>query len=217
MLEVIALNAEDARLAEAGGAHQIELVGTMDKDGLSPSPETVREVLSSVTIPVYAMLRLQDGFETTEDEIRELKQLRKQYQDLAVAGVVVGFLDPNGDIDAEALTEILGPDPIDYTFHRAIDFAAENAWDTLMELHPARVLTAGSPKGVGEGLETLIAKAAKNADRILAGGGLREEHIPDLKVAGIKNFHIGTAARVDKSFDNPIDPDAVARWVQLTS
>lgn len=51
---------------------------------------------------------------------------------------------------------------------------------------------------------------------ILAGGGLKAEFVPRLTAAGIRNFHIGSAARLNGSFDECIDPKAVARWVELT-
>lgn len=47
----------------------------MDKDGLSPSPALVDDVVAAVDIPVRPMLRLRDGFATDADEIEQLKQL----------------------------------------------------------------------------------------------------------------------------------------------
>ena len=44
LLDVIALHAADAERAEAGGADRIELLGTMDDDGLSPEPRLVEKV-----------------------------------------------------------------------------------------------------------------------------------------------------------------------------
>ncbi|WP_193024327.1 hypothetical protein [Corynebacterium casei] len=40
--------------------------------------------------------------------------------------------------------------------------------------------------------------------------------MPRLTAVGIRNFHIGSAARLNGSFDERIDPKAVARWVELT-
>lgn len=220
MLEVIALNVDDARKAEEGGAHQLELVGTMDKDGLSPSPALAADVVTAVNIPVRPMLRLSDGFATNANEVEQLKQLAVQYADAGAAGVVLGFLTPDSQIDIAVLEDILSSTApgMDYTFHRAIDYAAQGAWETLLALeHPPRhVLTAGSPLGVGEGIETLVARAKATPELILAGGGLKAEFVPRFTAAGIRNFHIGSAARLNGSFDERIDPKAVARWVELT-
>ena len=50
LLEVIALHAADAERAEAGGADRIELLGTMDDDGLSPEPRLVEKVRRATSI-----------------------------------------------------------------------------------------------------------------------------------------------------------------------
>lgn len=47
--------------------------------------------------------------------------------------------------------------------------------------------------------------------RILVGGGLRLDHLPALKAAGLNAFHIGSPARRG-GWDQPVDPAAVARW-----
>lgn len=127
MLEVIALNVDDARKAEEGGANQLELVGTMDKDGLSPSPALVDDVVAAVDIPVRPMLRLRDGFATDADEIEQLEQLAVQYAGAGAAGVVLGFLTPDSQIGIAVLEDILSVTAkgMDFTFHRAIDYAAD--------------------------------------------------------------------------------------------
>ncbi|WP_313547010.1 copper homeostasis protein CutC [Corynebacterium sp.] len=151
----------------------------MDKDGLSPSPALIDDVVA-VDIPVRPMLRLRDGFATDADEIEQLKQLAVQYAD--AAGVVLGFLTPDSQIDIAVLEDILSvrAKGMDFTFHRAIDYQADGAWETLLALkHPSRhILTAGSPLGVGEGMETLLARAKSTPELILAGSGLKAEFVP---------------------------------------
>ena len=140
----------------------------MDKDGLSPSPALIDDVVA-VDIPVRPMLRLRDGFAT----------------DAGGAGVVLGFLTPDSQIDIAVLEDILSvrAKGMDFTFHRAIDYQADGAWETLLALkHPSRhILTAGSPLGVGEGMETLLARAKPTPELILAGSGLKAEFVPRLK------------------------------------
>ena len=60
------------------------------------------------------------------------------------------------------------------------------------------MLTAGSARGVTEGLDDLVARAADGQfarSVIMAGGGLLPEHVPWLARAGVRAFHIGAAAR----------------------
>ncbi len=71
-----------------------------------------------------------------------------------------------------------------------------------MSLGPDTVLTAGAPGGVDDGLADLRELAARqdiDGVTLLVGGGLREEHVPDLRACGARAFHIGTGARADGS------------------
>src|SRR5690554_3601538 len=93
MLEVIALHAADAERAEEGGADRVELVGTMDDDGLSPEPREVDKVRRRTSILVRPMVRLRGGFTTDGGEVVRLKGLISSYLDAGADGVVLGFLD----------------------------------------------------------------------------------------------------------------------------
>ena len=62
VLEVIALGAEDAVAAQAGGADRLELVTDMAADGLTPPVETFARIRAAVDISLRVMLRLTDGF-----------------------------------------------------------------------------------------------------------------------------------------------------------
>ncbi len=62
VLEVIALDVEDAVAAQAGGADRLELVTEMAADGLTPAPATVAAIRAAVDIDLRVMLRLADGF-----------------------------------------------------------------------------------------------------------------------------------------------------------
>ena len=80
------------------------------------------------------------------------------------------------------------------------------------------MLTAGSARGVAEGLDELVARA--RADElarkvIMAGGGLLAEHVPWLVRAGVRAFHIGSAARPLGSWKAYVDPDLVRTWRTL--
>ncbi|MFD8806487.1 copper homeostasis protein CutC, partial [Streptomyces sp. NPDC059597] len=105
------------------------------------------------------------------------------------------------------------------TFHRAIDRAADR--DTLRTTLSGlpgldTYLTAGAPGGVDDGIDTLLAEAAHTGrpgyePRIMVGGGLRLDHVPRLRAAGIDAFHIGGAAR-PQGWRGPVRAEAVARW-----
>jgi copper homeostasis protein len=220
IFEVIALGAADAVAAQAGGADRLELVSDMAHDGLTPSRETFAAVRAAVDIPVRVMLRSRDGFGTGGQ--RELESLCATARDLRAEGArefVLGFLDEHGGPDLAAVTALAGVlDGCRWTFHRALDRAADrDALRRRLEGVPGldTYLTAGSPAGVDDGLPVLLAEAARLAGgdgpRILVGGGLRADHLPVLRAAGIDGFHVGGAVRAG-GWAAPVDPSAVRAW-----
>lgn len=221
MLEVIALHAADAERAEAGGADRVELVGTMDDDGLSPEPLTVDKVRRRTSIQIRPMVRLRAGFGTDGGEVTRLKGLIASYLDAGADGVVMGFLNGLSQVDVEVVTELAGGEDFGWTFHRAVDHCldGDRAWHALLGLPRLdQVLTAGSARGVEHGLDDLIRRAQADervARLVMAGGGLRAEHVPWLVRAGVRSFHIGSPARPGGSFKAYVDPELVATWRSL--
>ncbi|MFD9860762.1 copper homeostasis protein CutC [Streptomyces alboflavus] len=218
LLEVIALDAEDAVAAQAGGADRLELVTDMAADGLTPSVATFTEIRSRVDIALRVMLRLADGF--AAGDVDALARRARELRDAGADEFVIGFLDEAGGADVaavDAVVEVI--DGCRWTFHRAIDRAADrDALRKQLADLPGldTYLTAGAAAGVDEGLPTLLAEAARSGEpgyepRILVGGGLRLDHVPRLRAAGLDAFHIGGAAR-PHGWDAPVSADAVAVW-----
>lgn len=223
LLEVIALSAEDAVAAETGGADRLELVTDMAADGLTPALGTFVAIRAAVSLPLRVMLRASDGF--SAGGAAALDRLCATAAALRAEGAeeyVLGFLDDAAQPDLAALgtlTAVLGP--ARWTFHRAIDRAGDrDGLRKLLDGMPGldTYLTAGAAEGVDAGLEVLRAEAARTAaaepgyaPRIMVGGGLRLEHLPALRAAGLDAFHIGGAAR-PRGWAGPVEPAAVAAW-----
>jgi copper homeostasis protein len=218
VLEVIALDAEDAIAAQAGGADRLELVTDMAADGLTPSVATFTAIRAAVDIDLRVMLRLTDGFAAGD-----VDRLVRTAGELRAAGAdqfVLGFLDAEGGVDLTAVERVVAElDGCPWTFHRAIDHTGER--DTLRKQLADlpgldTYLTAGSAEGVDTGLPTLLAEAARAGEpgyeqQILVGGGLVLEHVPQLLAAGIDAFHIGGAARPG-GWEHPVSAQAVGEW-----
>ncbi|MEW1635126.1 copper homeostasis protein CutC [Streptomyces sp. NPDC093801] len=218
LLEVIALDVEDAVAAQAGGADRLELVTDMAADGLTPSRETFAAIRSSVDIPLRVMLRGTDGF--AAGDVAALAGAARELRAEGAQEFVLGFLHPDGSPDLAAVEAVLAElDGCRWTFHRAIDRAADRDGlrKALADLPGLDTyLTAGSAAGVAEGLPVLLAEAARTGEpgygpRILVGGGLTLTHVPVLREAGIDGFHIGGAAR-PSGWDRPVSAAAVAEW-----
>lgn len=222
LLEVIALGAADAVAAADGGADRVELVTAMDADGLSPEPSVVEEIRRRTEIPLRVMLRLADNFTATGAELGRLQGLAAAYAQAGAEGFVLGFLTPTLEIDLDA-TRAVAKELADrpWTFHRAVDHALDQdrAWWDLRELPGlTHVLTAGSARGVEAGIDDLVRRAKTDpfaASRIMAGGGLRAEHVPWLAQAGVRAFHVGTAVRPDRSWKAYVDAGYVRAWRTL--
>ncbi|WP_030898253.1 copper homeostasis protein CutC [Streptomyces sp. NRRL F-5126] len=223
LLEVIALDGDDAVAARTGGADRLEIVSDMAADGLSPSRETFCRIRDAVDIPLRVMLRLTDGFAAgTPRDVDRLVEVATGLRAEGAREFVLGFLDTRGRADlvtVERLVAVL--DGCHWTFHRAIDRAADrDALRRQLADMPGLdgFLTAGSPKGVDDGMPTLLAEAAASTvdepgyeARMMVGGGLRLDHLPVLRAAGVGAFHIGGAARPD-GWQAPVSPQAVAAW-----
>jgi copper homeostasis protein len=215
LLEIIALDAADARNAQDGGADRIELVSDMSKSGLTPDVSTFEAVRDAVDLPIRAMLRQRAGFAAGD-----LDRLRRAAAALRAAGAdefVLGFLDAHGAVDVPAVRAVL--DVIEgcpWTFHRAIDHSADRAaaWQAIGELPGLDfVLTSGSPAGVAQGVDVLLADAAAgHGARVLAGGGLQQEQFASLLAGGVDAFHTGSAVRPGGRWDAPVDAALVRQW-----
>ncbi|MDH6569555.1 copper homeostasis protein [Streptomyces sp. SAI-117] len=218
VLEVIALDVEDAIAARAGGADRLELVTDMAADGLTPTVATVAGIRGAVDIPVRVMLRLSDGFGA--GDVPRVVRATRELRDAGAEEFVLGFLGADGDVDLGAVERVVEAlDGSRWTFHRAIDHAADrNALRKQLADLPGldTYLTAGSAAGVDEGLPVLLAEATRTGEpgyeqQLLVGGGLRLDHVPHLRAAGIDAFHIGGAARPG-GWQAPVSADAVGEW-----
>ncbi|MFG2294037.1 copper homeostasis protein CutC [Streptomyces sp. NPDC048603] len=221
VLEVIALDVEDAVAARAGGADRLELVTDMAADGLTPSRATFAAIRAAVDIPLRVMLRMSDGFAAGDAAaVAALADAARALRAEGADQFVLGFLDPDGAPDLAAVEEVLAElEGCRWTFHRAIDRAADRdkLRKTLADLPGLDTyLTAGSAQGVTTGLPVLLAEAARTGEpgyqaQIMVGGGLALDHLPVLLEAGIDAFHIGGAARPD-GWSGPVSAAAVEEW-----
>lgn len=125
-LEVIALDAADAQAAEQGGADRIELVSAMSEGGLTPSYGLIEQVISRVSIPVYVMIRPHSrSFCYSADDLQVMTQDIRVSRELGAAGIVIGALTDEGEVDCSFLqTCLLSAKGLGVTFHRAIDSSA---------------------------------------------------------------------------------------------
>lgn len=219
LLEVIALDAADARAAVRGGADRLELVQEMSADGLTPSIECFEQIREAVDVPLRVMLRSHAGFAVSARELDELCLRTARLQAAGMEESVLGFLTRDNDVDLPAIEAVLAAGrPRRWTFHRSIDFATDPTvvWKSVANLPGLdAVLTAGSSSGLD--VDGLVARLGWDDGEPpwVVGGGLREEHIAPLRALGFSRFHVGSRVRYGSSWAQPVDEAAVARWRRL--
>jgi copper homeostasis protein len=208
LLEVAVRHARDVPGAREGGADRLLL----DDDGRSPEPSLVRDVCRESDLPVRVVLRLSDGWTTTGGEFARLVGLGQDYLDRGAAGLCLGFLDADLEIDVETTLALLDALPgVPWTFPRAVDDTLEprRSWRRLAGLPRLdAVHSAGSPRGLGAGYDDLLALVrddARVASLVLPGGGLLAEHVPWLMRAGVRQFHLDVQARPGASAKAYVD------------
>ena len=204
ILHVHVRTAYEAECAESGGADRLIL---SDTDGFSPPPDLVAKVRKASSVDLRVIARLREGYTTDGGEMTSLKGLVFSYVESGADGFVFGFLNSMSGIDVRACEELAGDDTWGWTFDRAIDAALDQdrAWEDLQTLPRLdSVMTAGSARGVEQGLDTLTRTHRKLP--VIVAGDLSPEHIPWLVRGGLSRFYVDSA---------PVTAQSVRAWRML--
>lgn len=201
-LEVIVTSAKEALEAQEGGADRLELVHSLDEEGLTPSPEVVEDVLRVAKVPVRVILRDSPALEMVEErEITRLITKAEAFVRMNVDGLVLGFLR-HGAVNVDLLKHVFTAVPqVRVTFHRAFEYVQDplHAIRKLKEFPQIdRILTNGG-EGSWEGRTQRLREwqtAAAPELKIVVGGGLTHSVLTALaREPGLTEFHAGRAAR----------------------
>ncbi|KTR58704.1 copper homeostasis protein [Exiguobacterium indicum] len=204
MLEIIASTVEEAVAAEQAGADRIELVSALSEGGLTPSYGLIRQVVSTVEIPVHVLVRPHSKsfvYSKSDEEtiITDIDLIRE----LGAAGVVVGSLTADGRVDEGFLGRIIKhKGELSLTFHRAIDSSRDifEAAEVLADFPEVdRILTSGGQATAVEGKGTIARLIEDHPDLIiLPGSGITLENAETLLTATkASELHVGSAVLQD--------------------
>lgn len=216
-LEVIATSLAEAIEAEAGGADRLELVRSLDQDGLSPDLELVRQILAAVSIPVRVMLRENSSMSVAgEPEMSLLKAQAVAFATLPIDGLVLGWITPSGEVDVASLGAVLAGLDCRVTFHRAIEHVADpsRAIRALKQFPQIdRILSSGGPGSWPERKARLLElqQAAAPGIQILVAVGLSPDALAGVfEDAALDEVHVGRAARHLQEVSGAVDRQQVA-------
>ena len=222
LLEVIAVDLEDAKRAADGGADRLEVCAGMDRDGTTPALPNIEAICAAgLPLDVMAMVRPRGGdFVYAPRELRAMVDSIRAFREVGVDGVVVGALTSGASVDERALTALVqAAGPLSVTFHRAFDCVSDSsaALRALTAGGVDRVLTLGYRVGAPR-QPTDVERVRHTADEadggpaVMTGGLLEDEAPARLRAAGIREFHLGRAVRHGETYDQPIDPERVRAW-----
>lgn len=194
LLEVCCYSMECALEAQRRGADRIELCAAPQEGGLTPSLGVLRSARDNISIPVHPIIRPRGGdFCYTEGEFAAMLDDVATVRDLGFAGLVIGVLDADGQVDIPRMQKIMAASgPLAVTFHRAFDMCADprQAWHSLAELGVARILTSGQRSTAEQGLAKIMELIALgDTPIIMAGAGVRAANLQQFLQAGLKEVH----------------------------
>lgn len=200
-VEICLTDLASAVAAEAGGATRVELCDNLAEGGTTPSLGMITAVSHTLTIPTHVIIRPRGGdFCYTAPERAIMAHDVVAAKEAGAAGVVLGLLLPNGNIDAATTAELIAlARPMKATFHRAFDMCRDPlaAFDTLLELGVDFLLTSGQqPTAVsGAALIRQLVERGKNGRlRVMAGGGVNASNAAQLlATTGVADLHAGSA------------------------
>lgn len=229
LLEACVDDLDSAHAAVQGGADRLELCDSLGDGGTTPSHGMLGYLLDTLDVPVFPIIRPRGGdFCYSAAERRVMARDVDHALTLGSPGIVTGALTSDGEVDVEALREIVLHRPgVPVTFHRAFDLVRDPivALETLIDSGVARILTSGQRPTAWEGRALLAALVRRAGDRIviMAGGGIHEDHVAALvQEAGVREIHVRAATiRVTEpgwpqpavGFRKALPENESARWV----
>lgn len=202
LLEIAADGLRSALAAQAGGADRVELCADLADGGVTPSVGVIAAARAALALPLHVLIRPRAGdFCYSQAEIRVMQYDVEECARLGCHGIVIGALDTAGDVDLKACRDLIAAaGSMSITFHRAFDAARDRqaALEALIGLGCKRVLTSGGYASAPEGATAIAATVRQAAGRIgvIAGAGIRSEHVRELVVAtGVREIHASASAR----------------------
>jgi copper homeostasis protein len=140
------------------------------------------------------------GFCYDYDELLIMRDQISTMREIGVAGVVIGALTPEHELDIDTLeTWKRTAGNLDLTFHRAFDDVKDwkKGLDQLVKMGFKRILSSGQQPTVSAGLGRLKEMVDYAAGRIeiMAGGGVSNGLLSDLKQTGVNAIHFSGTSR----------------------
>lgn len=210
ILEICANSVQSAINADLAGADRIELCQNLNEGGTTPSFAAVKYCTENLRLKTFVLIRPRTGdFCYSDLEFEIIKNDVLLCKELGVAGVVVGFLNPDYTIDIEKTRRMVEmAAPMEVTFHRAFDICSspEQSLEDIIAAGCHRILTSGFHATAIDGIDELVKLKKQAAGRIklLVGSGVNSKNIRELVTkTGLSEFHASAKKIVKDSAFTP--------------
>lgn len=220
-IEICCGSIQSAANAKAAGATRIELCQNLNEGGTTPSYATIKQCVEDLHLDVFVLVRPRPGdFVYNDVEIQNMLEDVRICKELGVAGVVVGFLHPDGSIDTKLtrrFVETAAPVPV--TFHRAFDRCKDwrKSLEEVIACGCKRILTSGCHPTAMEGKETLkeLVRLAGDRITILVGSGVRPDNAQALvEFTHAKEIHGSCKVHTDGGYEET-DTETVKQLIHI--
>ena len=202
-IEICVDSLASAIAAEEGGAQRVELCANLAEGGVTPSGGMIESVRAKISIGLQIMIRPRAGdFCYSAEEFNTMRRHIKFAKQLGADGVVLGILDPVGDIDVERTRELIElARPLQVTFHRAFDISADlfRALEDVCKTGADKILTSGGGQTACAAIPKIAAlvQAARGRISIMACGGIRADNAAAIiEQTGVREIHSGVKRAV---------------------
>lgn len=201
LVEICSNSVQSALNAQEAGAHRVELCDNLWESGTTPSLGTIKKARQLLTIDLFVLIRPRGGdFVYSNLEFEIMKEDIITCKKMGVNGIVSGVLNPDNTIDVVRTQELIElSKPLPFTFHRAFDITPnlEEALKQLIAIKATRVLTSGGKDQAVAACTELkkLNAIAKDAIRIMPGGGINNNNIATLFNTGSTEFHLSGQER----------------------
>lgn len=196
ILETIAFNVESCKIAQAAGAHRIELCDNSGEGGTTPSYGFIKAARQVLTIDLFTIIRPRGGdFFYSDEEFEIMKTDIQVCKELGCDGVIFGILMEDATVDkVRCKIFVQLAYPMSVTFHRAFDRVTDpsQALEDIIECGFERILTSGFYPTAMEGADNLkkLIQVADERIIIMPGSGIRASNIKQLmETTNAVEFH----------------------------
>ena len=207
-LEVIGFTIESCLIAQAAGAHRIELCDNPSEGGTTPSYGFIKTARENLSIELYPIIRPRGGdFLYSEIEFEVMKADIQICKNLGCDGVVIGMLNSDGTVDKQRCKELVDiAQPMGVSFHRAFDRTKDpfKALEDIISIGCERILTSGQKSVATDGAALLneLVKQANGRIIIMPGSGVRSDNIETLvKKTNAIEFHTSARTYTDSKME----------------